>query len=103
MKITVLLIAFFAAVLLSSCGKKGKARERAAAQRVEKDLTAVLAEKGLKLGSPIFIRAFKEEKTLELFVRNESTGKFELLRSYPIVAASGELGPKLSEGDGQVP
>lgn len=91
------------AVLLSSCGRKGKARERHAAKRVEKNLETLLSEKGLKLGAPIFIRAFKEERVLELFVRDEASGTFELLRSYPIVAASGSLGPKLAEGDGQVP
>jgi murein L,D-transpeptidase YafK len=30
-------------------------------------------------------------------------GKFKFIRSYPVVKASGELGPKLQEGDGQVP
>ena len=38
-----------------------------------------------------------------MFVRNRATGKFELFRTYPIAAASGTLGPKLAEGDGQVP
>ena len=94
-------------VLLSACERKGKrkgkARARHAAQRVEKDLDTLLSEKGIKLGAPIFIRAFKEERVLELFVRDEASGTFELLRSYPIVAASGSLGPKLAEGDGQVP
>ena len=66
---------------------------------LERDLTAV----GLKFGDPVFIRAFKEEDQLELFVRNRATGKFELFRTYPIAAASGTLGPKLAEGDGQVP
>lgn len=72
-------------------------------QKQEADLKTILEEKKLKLGSPVFIRAFKEERELEMFVKNESTGKFELLRSYPIAAASGDLGPKLEEGDNQVP
>jgi murein L,D-transpeptidase YafK len=72
-------------------------------QKQEADLKSILEEKKLKIGSPVFIRAFKEERELEVFVKNESTGKYDLLRTYPIVAASGELGPKLAEGDGQVP
>ena len=32
-----------------------------------------------------------------------STGNFKLFGKYPIVASSGSLGPKLAEGDGQVP
>ncbi len=67
------------------------------------DLPTLMKEKNMKMGAPVFIRAFKEERELELFVKNESSGKFELLRTYPIVAASGELGPKLAEGDSQVP
>jgi len=62
-----------------------------------------LTEKKLESGSPVFIRAFKEERELELYVESKSTGKFELFRTYPIAAASGKLGPKLAEGDGQVP
>jgi murein L,D-transpeptidase YafK len=62
-----------------------------------------LAEKKLERGAPVFIRAFKEERELELFIENKTTGQFELLRSYPIAAASGQLGPKLAEGDRQVP
>jgi len=62
-----------------------------------------LGKKNLELGSPVFIRAFKEERELELFVKNKTTGKFELFRTYPIAAASGTLGPKLAEGDRQVP
>ena len=87
--------------LLTSCG--GKQREKEVSERVTPDMKAALAEKGLALGSPVFIRAFKEERELELFVQSKATGKFELFRTYPIAAASGTLGPKLAEGDGQVP
>jgi murein L,D-transpeptidase YafK len=85
---------------LTACGQSRFAEVKT---RVEKDIITALGEKGLKLGSPIFIRAFKEEKILELFVENKTTKKFELFRSYLIAAASGDLGPKLAEGDGQVP
>lgn len=91
--------------LLPSCGDraKGQAKEKEARRRTTPEMKTALAEEGLALGSPIFIRAFKEERELELFVENKETGKFELFRTYPIVAASGSLGPKLAEGDGQVP
>lgn len=112
-----LIISLLTLGLLASCEKKeksapamidrtippGQRRAIAAAANVrpglERDLTAV----GLKFGDPVFIRAFKEEKQLELLVRNRATGKFDLFRTYPIAAASGILGPKLMEGDGQVP
>ena len=43
----------------------------------------------------------KEEKQLELWVRNDQEWRF--IYSYPIKAASGLTGPKLREGDHQVP
>lgn len=66
------------------------------------DIPTLLQEKGLKSGAPVFIRAFKEERELELFLQ-AADGTFKLLRTYPIAAASGKLGPKLAEGDMQVP
>ncbi|MBM3520395.1 MAG: hypothetical protein FJX63_06475, partial [Alphaproteobacteria bacterium] len=60
-----------------------------------------LAEKGFALGQPVLIRIFKEENQLELWM--ERQGRYELAMSYPVCAWSGELGPKLREGDGQSP
>lgn len=45
--------------------------------------------------------AFKKEKRLELWARKDDAWVF--IRSYPILAASGHAGPKLREGDRQVP
>ena len=101
MKVATFLIA--CSTLLSACEKKEAAQKPAIEPQVKKYLGIVLAEKGLKLGSPIFLRAFKEEEILEVFVKKESTGVFELFATYSIAAASGELGPKLAEGDKQVP
>jgi len=91
-----------ALAILPACGG-GKAREKEVNLRIGERMKTELAEKKLELGSPAFIRAFKEERELELFIENKETGKFELFRKYPIAAASGTLGPKLAEGDGQVP
>lgn len=81
----------------------GPERAAAAAARVKPGLETDLTAKGLAFGSPVFIRAFKEEKELDLFVRNAATGKYDLFRTYRIAATSGGPGPKLAEGDGQVP
>jgi len=78
-------------------------RAQVAAAAVQPAVEEDLAARGLVMGDPVYIRAFKEERQLELFIRNRATGKFDLFRTYPIVAASGKLGPKLAEGDGQVP
>jgi Uncharacterized protein conserved in bacteria len=78
-------------------------RPAEAASRVRPQLDRDLGEAGLRLGDPIFIRAFKEENQVEIHVRNEISGKYDLFRTYKVAAASGTLGPKMSEGDGQVP
>jgi len=44
----------------------------------------------------------KAEKRLELWAPDAS-GRPRLIKTYPILAASGGVGPKLREGDGQVP
>lgn len=60
-----------------------------------------LAEKGLTAGSPVFIRVFKAESELELWMQKGD--RFELFATYPICHWSGTLGPKVSEGDKQAP
>lgn len=52
--------------------------------------------------SAIYLRAFKREGVLELWAATAG-GRHALIESYPICAASGRLGPKRREGDGQVP
>ena len=78
-------------------------RAAAAAARVRPALEHALAAAGLQFGDQVFIRVFKEELQLELFIHNRHTQQFTLFRSYHIAASSGTLGPKLAEGDGQVP
>lgn len=46
--------------------------------------------------------AIKDEKILELFAR-PSGGTWKLVHRYPVLAASGGIGPKLRQGDKQVP
>ena len=52
--------------------------------------------------SPILVRIFKEESELEVW-KQDTTGRFALLKTYPICRWSGELGPKIKEGDRQAP
>ena len=77
------------------------ARSRAAVRRVQPGLVRDLAAAGLRFGAPIFVRIFKAEKELEVFVASES--RFRLFRTYPICTYSGRLGPKIREGDHQAP
>ena len=65
------------------------------------DLSGRLAAHGLKLGAPIFMRVFKREFELEMWLQKD--GRFEHFATYPICRWSGTLGPKLRTGDKQAP
>jgi murein L,D-transpeptidase YafK len=56
----------------------------------------------MDLQSPVLVRLFKQEAELEVWKQNRS-GRFELLKTYPICRWSGDLGPKVREGDRQAP
>lgn len=60
-----------------------------------------LKARQLAKGAPVYLRIFKTENQLEVWLRRN--GVYELFRSYPICYWSGTLGPKLMEGDGQSP
>ena len=64
-------------------------------------LTSRLADNGVTLGAPIFIRIFKREFELELWMKRDD--RFHRFAVYPICRWSGELGPKLAQGDSQAP
>ncbi len=66
-----------------------------------KRLAARLAAHGLAAGQPVFVRIFKEESELEVWL--QSADGYRLLHTYPICKWSGRLGPKLKEGDRQSP
>ena len=76
-------------------------RSEAAANRVRPSLEPALRAKGLRWGAPVFIRIFKEEKELELWVDDGKV--FKHFKTWPICKYSGKLGPKLKEGDQQAP
>src|SRR5438067_3680200 len=71
-------------------------------QPLSDQMLATLKAKHMDKESPILIRVFKEEAELEVWKQDDS-GRFALLRTYPICRWSGELGPKLKTGDRQAP
>jgi murein L,D-transpeptidase YafK len=64
--------------------------------------TALMASKGMSQGDPILMRAYKKESELELWKKGRD-GRYALLKTYPICRWSGQLGPKVKEGDRQAP
>ena len=67
--------------------------------RLENDLGIA----GYKMDYPkeIILAAFKEERKLQVYAKDYSGIK--LIKEYPFTAFSGQLGPKLREGDKQIP
>lgn len=51
----------------------------------------------------MYVRSFKYDSQLEVWVRNKSSEPFQLFKTYKVCALSGALGPKRIEGDYQVP
>ncbi len=89
------------AVGLSACGglKPGNAK---ANKPLSNEATSRLAAIGSSPGSAMMIRIFKQSSELEVWKQNRS-GEFKLFKTYEICAWSGELGPKIREGDRQSP
>jgi len=66
------------------------------------EMMALLEQKGMPKDSPMLVRIFKEESELEVW-KQDTTGQYALLKTYPICRWSGELGPKIKQGDRQAP
>ncbi len=67
----------------------------------EADLSHEFEAKGLKLGSSVFLRVYKQTSEMELWVQRGP--RYELFKIYRICRWSGGLGPKFYEGDRQSP
>lgn len=96
-------IAALALLFHAGCGSDlpPEERVRVAAESAAAVMAPDLAARELEPGDPIFIRIFKEESELEVWVQGDET--FQLFRTYDICYYSGRLGPKLRQGDRQSP
>jgi murein L,D-transpeptidase YafK len=93
-------------VCTASLAKAGNVIEPPAAPETaaEEALTPLetdLEANGFRLGAPAFIRIRKADSSLEVWMLKGA--RFELYRSFSICKWSGDLGPKLFEGDKQSP
>ena len=97
-------VALAAGVLLAGCNSDeiSLANNAKANQPVPARLVAEMTAKDMDLQSPILVRLFKQEAELEVWKQDRS-GRFALLKTYPICRWSGDLGPKVREGDRQAP
>jgi len=69
---------------------------------LSKDAMMLLGKRGMKTDAPIFVRVFKEESELEVWKQRDD-GRFYHFKTYPICNWSGDIGPKVKQGDRQAP
>ena len=104
----------FTILLFSSCNSQNSPsmdndfsphlRVREAYEEKGDIVKQLLADKKIDTSTlDIFIRAFKTEKLVEIWGKNATDEKSQLITTYDVCKSSGELGPKRREGDYQVP
>jgi murein L,D-transpeptidase YafK len=105
-KLLTLVIIFMSILPQSSFRESQRQHKRVDAAYVEKEAVVkrYFAEKNLSDKTfELFLRAFKKEKKLEVWVKPKDHAKFVLLHTYEFCSTSGVAGPKRKEGDLQIP
>src|SRR5687767_14851601 len=71
-----------------------------ALKRKEDTLRKQFQEKGLQWPARfMYLRSFKYDSQLEVWVKGELDEKYKLFKSYRVCALAGTLGPKRMQGD----
>src|SRR6187551_2269330 len=103
LRVLVLTAAVAAALMPVTClGETSNRLPAKATKPLPPELLALLRQNNMPKHSPILVRVFKEEAELEVW-KQDTAGRFQILKTYPICRWSGDLGPKLYEGDRQAP
>jgi len=90
-------------IMLAGCSEdSGQLSSSRAYQPLSPEMLALMQDKGTTEEAPVLIRAFKKEAEFEIW-KMKADGHYTLLKTYPMCRWSGQLGPKVSEGDRQVP
>lgn len=108
-----LLVLFFAFIAIGSFAQTSVSfidlqrtlpRPGDALTRREDSLQKQFKKKGLQWPAKyMYIRSFKYDGQLEVWVKNERKDAFTLFKTYKVCALAGSLGPKRMQGDYQVP
>jgi murein L,D-transpeptidase YafK len=89
------------AITLAACETSGLDKRKALAP-IPPATVALMEAKGMTPADPIVIRSYKKESEIEVWKAN-SSGRYALLKTFPICRWSGQLGPKKKQGDRQAP
>ena len=110
MKAKLFILAFVSTLLISMSPKDFIAtqmsfeRVKVAQKHKNTIVNDLLKSKGINSNSfDLFLRAFKTEKTLEVWAKNKTDKTYQLITTYEHCASSGILGPKRRSGDRQTP
>ena len=90
------------ALLAAGCVSTVLDVDSKAIQPIPAKLVGEMSRKAMSPSSPILVRIFKEESELELW-KGDRSGRYALLKTYPMCRWSGKLGPKTRNGDRQAP
>ena len=105
-------LAFVAAAAIASAGLAGceetatgglgMAGSVRASHALNPDMLALMEKTGVGQNSPVLIRTYKKEAEFEIW-KMKADGRYVHFKTFPMCRWSGQLGPKLREGDRQVP
>jgi murein L,D-transpeptidase YafK len=91
-----------AGALLAGCEDQLDSGSARSLRPISQKTLAQMDALGTSPSSPTLIRTYKKEAEFEIW-KMKSDGQYALLKTYPMCRWSGQLGPKLREGDRQVP
>lgn len=91
-----------AGIFLAGCVSSVLDVDKKAHQPVPAKLVAEMKQRSMTPASPVLVRIFKQESELEVWKQDRS-GRYALLKTYPMCRWSGKLGPKKAHGDRQAP
>ncbi|MEP3439139.1 MAG: murein L,D-transpeptidase family protein [Hoeflea sp.] len=90
------------AVSMTACVSTVLDVDNKANQPIAANLVSDMKKRKMTPADPILVRIFKDESELEIWKRDR-TGRYALLKTFPMCRWSGKLGPKTKEGDRQAP
>jgi murein L,D-transpeptidase YafK len=88
------------ALALTACNDGGLSQR--SLQPIPPETLALMEQAGVTKESPTLIRAYKKEAELQIW-KQRPDGRYVYLKTFPMCRWSGQLGPKVKEGDRQVP
>jgi murein L,D-transpeptidase YafK len=95
-------VAGAAAAMLAACDEEVAGGPGRSLRPIPPDTIALMEQKDATPSSPILIRTYKKEAEFEIW-KMKSDGRYVYLKTFPMCRWSGQLGPKVREGDMQVP